>query len=140
MGWAGGVRADPPSLLLAVMGWEAADIAPSCPVPSGKLLCGSWRCRLEGMVPFFLSLGRVGMQSLGVWNLSFLLQWLFSGCYGLDFDMWTGCAALGVKDCISWLVGTQEEAPALKGMLCRGFMFLSSSNLKSLKKIPSLLK
>lgn len=103
MGWVERVRADSSSWLLAVMGWEAAGIAPSCPVPSGKQLCGSWRCRLEVMVLFFPSLGCVGMQSPGGWNLSFLLQWLFSGCCGLDFGLWTGCAALGVKDCISWL-------------------------------------
>lgn len=45
----------------------------------------------------------------------------------LWFGLWhvgTGCAALRVKDCISWLLGTQREAPALKGMLYSGFLFL----------------
>lgn len=77
-----------------------------------------------------------GMQNPGGDNLSFLLQWLFLGCYDLGFGTGTGCAALGVKSCISWLVGTQGEAPPLKGMLHSGFLFLSSLNLNSLKTNP----
>lgn len=97
-----------------------------------------WELEVQprGHGPFLPSLGCVGIQSPGGCNLSFLFQWFFLGCYDLDFGTGIGCAALGVKNCISWLVSTQREAPALKGMLHSGFLFLSSLILNSLKRNP----
>lgn len=102
MGWAERVRADPPSRLFAGVGWEAAGVAPTCSVPLGKLLCRSRRPSLEVVVFFLPSLGCVGKLSPRGWNWSSLLQWLCLGCHGLDLGTWMGCAALGVKDWVSW--------------------------------------
>lgn len=130
-------------------GWGQTICPGSLLVWAGRLLMLLWPawCCLEcccdgaghtqpgaqagGHGPFPPLAGMCGYAEPQEWTLFSLPQWLCLGCHGLDFGLWMGCAALMVKNWVRW-PGTQGEAPALKGILYSGFLFLSSSNLKSL--------